>query len=264
LPEQRDSHELRSVRELETSRALTEQVLAIARSLGIEVVGVGEVREALPPGFNHLRVGVSLGVPHPGVRWLRGRDSIPALETAETVLSDHRDHHGQRRLEVALRELAAYLRSEGYRYFCCPPEVDPMESPFTARMVRRFSHKAAATCAGLGWVGRHGLLNHLEFGPHVSWATVVTDAPLVTSAPLVAGECGDCCQCVAACPSGAVSGREWRRRDGMRSVVDAARCREQLDRNEALTGRRVCGRCAAACALAKLTRDRTLERITGP
>jgi epoxyqueuosine reductase QueG len=223
------------------------------------VVGVGQVEDALPEDFKHLPVGVSLGVVHPGMRWLCELQEVPPFEAVERALSDHRDIEGQRQLEAALRRLADYLRGEGFRYFCCPPEVDPMETPFTALMIRRFSHKAAATCAGLGWVGRHGLLNHPEYGPHVSWATIVTNAPLFTAAPVVESQCGDCRQCLMACPTGALSGRTWRREDGMASVVDVDRCRQVLDDNERRTGRRVCGRCATACAIEKLSRERALE-----
>jgi epoxyqueuosine reductase QueG len=227
------------------------------------VVGVGQVEDALPEDFKHLPVGVSLGVVHPGMQWLCGLDEVPDFREVERALSEHPDIEGQRRLEVALRRLAEFLRGRGFRYFCCPPEVDPMETPFTALMIRRFSHKAAATCAGLGWVGRHGLLNHPEYGPHVSWATVVTNAPLVTAEPVVEGLCGECQECLRACPTGALSGRLWRRQDGMVTVVDVDRCRKALDYNEEHTGRRVCGRCATACAIEKLSRERGMAAIKG-
>jgi len=101
-------------------------------------------------------------------------------------------------------------------------------------------------------VGRHGLLNHPEYGPHVVWATLVTDAPLSVSEPAYESDCGDCRLCVAACPGGAITGRPWRREDGMVRLVDTERCRVVLDENERVTGRRVCGRCAMACAMARL------------
>lgn len=126
-----------------------------------------------------------------------------------------------------------------------------METPFAALITRRFSHKAAATCAGLGTVGRHGLLNHPDYGPHVVWATVVTNAPFEVSEPVHESDCGSCGLCVAACPGGAISGKTWRREDGMVRLVDVDRCRRVLDENEEISGRRVCGRCAVACAMAR-------------
>lgn len=233
-------------------RALTAAMEDIARRAGADVIGFGDVRAALPADFHHLPVGVSLGVVHPAVRSLHLLPGgAPAIEL-ERALCDHRDRHAQVLLEMTLRRLADYLQAQGFRYFCCPPEVDPMESPFTALMVRRFSHKAAATCAGVGWVGRHGLLNHPEYGPHVTLATLVTNAPLDTGTPMVESACGECSLCVSACPAGAISGRPWQRDDGMVSLVDADRCRQMLADNERVSGRRFCGRCAVVCARARV------------
>lgn len=234
------------------SGALADAVERVAREAGVEIVGFGDVREALTDDFRHLPVGVSLGVPHPAMTLLRAHRGTPPAASVQRALCDHRDARGQAILESALRRIADLLRRSGYRYFCCPPEVDPMETPFAALMVRRFSHKAAATCAGLGSVGRHGLLNHPDYGPHVVWATIVTNAPLEVSDPVHQSDCGDCGLCVAACPGGAISGRPWRRGDGMVRLVDVEKCRRVLDENERSTGRRVCGRCAVACATARL------------
>lgn len=233
-------------------RGLADAIERIAREAGAEVVGFGDVREALTVDFQHLPVGISLGVPHPAMKLFRASTGKAPAAVVQRALSDHRDARGQAILEAALRRIADLLRRSGYRYFCCPPEVDPMETPFAALMVRRFSHKAAATCAGLGSVGRHGLLNHPEHGPHVVWATIVTNAPLVVSEPVLESDCGSCGSCVAACPGGAISGRLWRRDDGMVRLVDVEKCRTVLDENERATGRRVCGRCAVACATARL------------
>ena len=207
----------------------------LALDCGADVLGFGDVSEALPPGFAHLPVGISVGMAN-------------AQSPGGAARYDHRDAEIQSALDEALREIAAFLRLRGYRYFCCPAECDPMESPFTARMAHRFSHKAAATCAGLGWVGRNGLLIHPELGPCVSWATVVTNAPLPLGDPWTEGECRGCMACAEACPAGAISGKGWRRSQGMHRLVDADRCRDSLDIVERETGARVCGRCALACA----------------
>lgn len=231
---------------------LSDAVGGIAREAGVDIVGFGEVSEALPAEFDHLPVGVSLGVVDPVMRLLFDRDAVAERRLMERALYDHRDREGQRLLEVTLKQIGSFLRANGYRYFCFPPDCDPMESPFTSLMFRRFSHKAAATCAGLGWVGRHGLLNHPRYGPQVAWATLVTNAPLELADPVTESACGTCRQCVEACPAGAITGRPWRRDDGMVSLVDADRCRQMLVENERLVGSWACGRCAVACALAKL------------
>ncbi|MHB9093589.1 MAG: hypothetical protein ACYC21_02860 [Eubacteriales bacterium] len=35
------------------------------------------------------------------------------------------------------------------------------------------AHPPAATCAGLGWVGKNGLLVTKEYGARLGWATVL-------------------------------------------------------------------------------------------
>ena len=42
----------------------------------------------------------------------------------------------------------------------------------------------AATSAGLGWIGKNGLLINREFGPRLSLVTVLTDAAIDTDMPV--------------------------------------------------------------------------------
>ncbi len=71
-----------------------------------------------------------------------------------------------------------------------------------------------AARAGLGWIGRNGLVIHRRFGSWFYLATIITDAALVPGAPAV-DRCGRCTACLRACPTGAiVADRE----------VDACRC----------------------------------------
>jgi epoxyqueuosine reductase len=69
----------------------------------------------------------------------------------------------------------------------------------------RISYKKAAGLAGLGGLGRSGLLIHPEWGPWIRLRTVITDAALPPDAPIEYSPCGDCMRCIEACPSGALS-----------------------------------------------------------
>lgn len=59
--------------------------------------------------------------------------------------------------------------------------------------------------AGLGFIGRNGLLITEEFGSYVYLGEIITDIELVPDAPGEFG-CGDCYRCVTACPTGALLG----------------------------------------------------------
>lgn len=75
----------------------------------------------------------------------------------------------------------------------------------------------AARLAGLGRVGRHGMLISPEYGGDAFIGTIVTDGYLEPSSPLE-GSCLECDACITACPSGALS------RDGL--TID--RCRSYI------------------------------------
>lgn len=71
--------------------------------------------------------------------------------------------------------------------------------------VTHFVHaKAAATLAGLGWIGKQTLCITPTLGPHVRWCSVITDALLPPDEPFTEDLCGDCDLCVRACPTGAI------------------------------------------------------------
>lgn len=59
--------------------------------------------------------------------------------------------------------------------------------------------------AGLGFIGRHGLLITEEFGSYVYLGEIITDIDFEPDQPGVFG-CGDCTRCVTACPTGAILG----------------------------------------------------------
>ena len=91
-----------------------------------------------------------------------------------------------------------------------------------------FPHKTAATAAGLGWIGKTALFVSPEFGPAVRLATVFTDLDLPAGEPVTEGRCGDCTDCVDACPAGC--GRDVAWRAGMRrdELFDASACRHHM------------------------------------
>ena len=62
--------------------------------------------------------------------------------------------------------------------------------------------------AGLGQIGRHGLLITPEFGPRVRLSAVITNLPLVADLPIDFGVtefCEKCKKCAKLCPSNSIS-----------------------------------------------------------
>ncbi|MFV1961519.1 MAG: epoxyqueuosine reductase [Acidimicrobiia bacterium] len=77
----------------------------------------------------------------------------------------------------------------------------------------RLVDRAAATRAGLGWIGKSTMVLTPGHGPWMLLGSVVTDADLQTTPPMIR-DCGTCVACIPACPTGAIS------EDGL----DARRC----------------------------------------
>lgn len=74
--------------------------------------------------------------------------------------------------------------------------------------------------AGLGWFGRNTMLIHPRGGSYFFLGSLLLELELEPDAPFAADRCGRCAACVAACPTGALLGRDA---NGA-PVIDASRC----------------------------------------
>jgi epoxyqueuosine reductase QueG len=139
------------------------------------------------------------------------------------------------------------LKVRGFRTLAVPPDSDRKKDTFVSKLYALFNHKMAATSAGIGWVGKNGLLISPEHGPRLSLATVLTDAPLAPDAPCETSRCGACTLCVDHCPSGAITGAEWSRRDPFVELVRLSECRGHKAAGRQTAGKPNCGLCITVC-----------------
>jgi epoxyqueuosine reductase QueG len=114
---------------------------------------------------------------------------------------------------------------------------------------RPFPHKTAATQAGLGWIGKTALFISPVFGPAVRLATVFTDLELTGGEPAVESLCGDCRDCVDACPAGCGRDVKWRPGMARELLFDAGACRHHMSLFTGVEAQ-ICGICIAACPYA--------------
>ena len=190
---------------------------------GATVVGFGEVREALEEEIAHLNWAISIGVDRK-----LNEDTVELLSTLE-------------------KKAARRLKENGYRYLTIPPDSDRRDGTFISRLYDLFSHKVAATCSGLGWVGRNGLLINKDFGPRLSFTTVLTNAPLDVDGPVDSCLCGECNLCVEHCPAGAISGEKWSRKNPFPLMVDHDKCRGHKENSKRNSRKPNCGLCVNIC-----------------
>src|SRR5512141_1188986 len=149
-----------------------------------------------------------------GVAGLRGYLSgeIAHLDRAVSIGVDRKLNEDTLSLLVKLQKRAVrFLKARGHKALAIPPDSDRKKGTFVSKLYSLFNHKMAATSAGIGWIGKNGLLINPDFGPRLSFATVLTDARLRPDAPIEACLCGECSLCVEHCPSQAITGAVWSR-----------------------------------------------------
>jgi epoxyqueuosine reductase len=125
-------------------------------------------------------------------RYARGRDYHKVMKSRLLALLERVELHAGRELPLA----RAYV------------DTGPV---FERAMAQR---------AGLGWFGRNTMLIHPRRGSYFFLGTLLLDFDLPADAPFTADHCGTCNNCVNACPTGALLGRNA---DGA-PVMDATRC----------------------------------------
>ena len=137
-------------------------------------------------------------------------------------------------LGVAVNKIAAFLRERGYSCHASPAlGGDVMTVPI-------------AQDAGIGAVGKNGLLITPEFGPSLRLAAVFVDIENLPLKTLSENEhlwvrdfCDDCNRCVEACPAQAIYEQTRTLEDGYPQFIDMEKCAPEFSKN--------CSRCISSC-----------------
>lgn len=143
-----------------------------------------------------------------------------------------------------IAEVTDYLDKQKIAYF-----IPPLTQTDEKYLLAPFSFKYAAVNAGLGWIGKNGVLITQEYGPRVRLSVVLVNHPLPAGKPIHKSLCtADCFRCVDACPYNALKGTQWNIRKRREEIIDYHLC--NLERSQYLKkyGRKnACGLCLAAC-----------------
>jgi epoxyqueuosine reductase QueG len=126
--------------------------------------------------------------------------------------------------------------------------LPPLSQTDEIGLAAPFSFKYAAVQAGLGWIGKNGVLVTREFGPRVRLGVLLLDYPLACGTPVTTGSCGDCHVCVDACPWNLIKGTAWNISAKRDDLLDFRECNRKRSGYIASHGRKhECGHCILAC-----------------
>lgn len=166
-------------------------------------------------------------------------------------------HEVNNELFETIHKISAGLTKEGYENIPVTPTVseDIITGDFYTTLRMAFSHKMAATRAGIGWIGKTDLLVTKEYGPRVRLASVLLKDKLFTAGiPYEKSLCGNCGICVKACPAQAATGGLWDTMTDRDRFYDAFKCMNkcrELSLNRLNENASLCGICVSLCPMGK-------------
>jgi epoxyqueuosine reductase QueG len=225
--------------EHDVTGSLQESLAERITSLGVTVWGVADldfVRKAAKnlesvlafPSGKYNRAVVM------GIRL--ADDVLEGITDRPTPLYFHHYRQANYFLDRAAFDVALLLQNAHYSALAVPASQVISKDPMRGLVC----HRTLGWAAGLGRRGRNNLLVHPVYGARVRYVSVLTDAPLEAGKP-DDSDCGDCRECVKACPVGAIH-------ESMEDF-DLKACKAELDEFVHLPfiGQHICGICVKAC-----------------
>ncbi|WP_323735557.1 hypothetical protein PXD04_06565 [Methanosphaera sp. ISO3-F5] len=131
-------------------------------------------------------------------------ENIPLTYSNDKLAQEYLDEYfnSHQRVSKIADRIVEEIEKEGYDALVL--DVSGKNENLNLKMP--FSNKASAHLAGIGWLGKNNLLTTKEFGPRLTWATILTNAPLSEYAgDTMESPCGKCTVCVKACPGKAIT-----------------------------------------------------------
>jgi len=111
-----------------------------------------------------------------------------------------------------------------------------------------YSHKKAATRAGLGSIGKSALFISHKYGPRIRLGTVFTNAPLKTLCEKQVDICKECNVCAVSCGAMAIKNISYCENMPREEFFDAKACSDYMKDKFKHIGRgAVCGVCMKVC-----------------
>lgn len=198
------------------------------KQLDVDFIGYVPVNEHYI--FKDLKVygknGIILGME---MKWLNGIETAPSANCQIEVFRVYKV------LGDITIELTEYLKDQGYK--------SEAHHPFGGKLL----YGPHVVEAGLGILGRNGLIITPEFGPRQRWSMITTDAniPIRTKRNFDDLEdfCNNCGSCIKNCLGGAVYKDPIKKDSGIITYINRSKC------IEALIDKNYCSYCLKICPI---------------
>lgn len=204
---------------------------------GADIIGFADLKDVLTEDLSHLPVGISIGV-RLSDQIIKGIKNGPTM-----IYAYHYSITNALLNEIALKT-TNYLQNFGFSAMPIPASQSSRKSKIP------FQHKTAATSAGIGWIGKSSMLIHPEYGPRLRYVTVLSDVHIEHyGTPIKESKCGDCKNCVDACPVHAIKNNNWKLGMNRTEYFEYKICLDHINKVGVLLDHSICGICIAACPI---------------
>jgi epoxyqueuosine reductase QueG len=211
------------------------------------IIGFSNLHGLVPKKFENLNYGITIGI--------RLDDSI-IDDIVDGPTTEYKQHYHD--VNALLNDIASdvkeMLQDMGYHAEFIKSTLEWEEEEtipdYYETLSVEFHHKTAATCSGLGWIGKTALFISPDFGPRLRLVTILTDMELEIEIPVEESQCGECLICVEKCPADAAAGKSWSAGMKREELYDAHKCRikaKALAKERIGLDEVICGICVAVC-----------------
>ncbi|MBD3314841.1 MAG: epoxyqueuosine reductase [Chitinivibrionales bacterium] len=237
---------------------IQEKIYNIIKASPGHIIGFAKMHGLLDAKLQKYKYAISIG---------KRLDDLIIDSIANGPISEYNELYRETnaKLEMQLDRIGQVLETASIGYKTVKPTLqkNELDEEYENTLRTEFSHKFAATQAGIGWIGKTDLLISKEYGPRLRLSTILVengDFEFKTGTPIIESECGNCTICVSNCPAQAANGKKWSIGTDRDEFYDAFKCREkcrELAKRNLQSDMSLCGICISVCPIGKKARERS-------